>query len=308
MKKFNQILFFILGGSFLLIQTACNKVEYPNVIFTEMDTTIYPGNFAEYDFPEFEENTNTMRNVLLEDYTGHQCPNCPTAATVAHALHEENPEHIYIASIHTSAANDGLSIFQEVTAEYPTDFTNAQGVEMGGTFFQAGVGFYSNPAGTINRFRMEGEGDVFFFDADEWGPLIDSVLAAPLNVNIQAESNYFEATNGAFLHVETDFVQALEGTYNIVVYAIENKLIAPQKMPSGEKNSTYEHHDIHRGNLFEETWGRQIAAGSIEAGTKIRTDFSYRLPEGLTNTDMHFLVFVYNRDTYQIEQVIKHEF
>ena len=93
-----------------------------------------------------------------------------------------------------------------------------------------------------------------------------------------------------------------------MVYALENSFVSPQKLPDGTTDEDYVHHDIHIGNVFEETWGRGIASDITPAETKISTDFSYILPIGFTNEDMHFLVVVFNRDTYEIEQVIKHEF
>lgn len=66
-------------------------------------------------------------------------------------------------------------------------------------------------------------------------------------------------------------------------------------------------HNIHRGNLYGETWGRLVASGTTSAGTKVRNDFSYELPADLTKDEMHFLVYVFNRDTYEVMQVIKHE-
>ncbi|NOQ73798.1 MAG: Omp28-related outer membrane protein [Crocinitomix sp.] len=286
--------------------TACDKVVFPNVIITDLDTNFFPGNFIDYEYPTFEENTNTFRNAVIADYTGHQCPFCPPAATAAEALADENPDRVFVATIHGSPEPGGSGVFQAVNEDFPRDFTNPQGLEMSAEFFSLGVGFSGNPRGNVNRVPRD---DGFYFlPIAEWADKTDEVLASTLNVNIQAKSNYYPETSGVFLHVETDIINELEGNYNIVVYALENTFVSPQKMPDATTNETYVHHDIHIGNVFEEAWGRGIAADITPAGTKISTDFSYELPGGFTNEDMHFLVVVFNRDTYEIEQVIKHEF
>lgn len=293
-----------IGGLTTLV--SCNKVTFPNVIITEMDTTLFPGNFAEYEFPTFEENTNTQRNVVIADYTGHQCPFCPPAAAQAEAIEAANPGRVFVATIHASPENDGTGDFQKVTEDFPKDFTNPQGLEMAIEFFNENVGFTSNPKGTINRVPRD---DGFYFLSNgEWAAKTDEVLATELDVNLQAKSNYYPATNGVFLHVETEFINDLDGTYNIVVYVLENEVVSPQKQPDGSTVEDYVHHDIHIGNVFEETWGRAVAEGNTTAGTKVVTDFSYELPDGLTNNDVHFLALVFNRETYEIKQVIKHEF
>jgi len=66
------------------VNSSCDKVSQPTIILTTLDTTIYPGNFVEYEVPTFEPNTNTDRNILIEDYTGHRCGACPGAAIIAH--------------------------------------------------------------------------------------------------------------------------------------------------------------------------------------------------------------------------------
>lgn len=307
MKKIGVLIITIVG--LLGGLASCDKVEFPVVFESELDTTLYPGNYFDYDFPEFEENTNTLRNVVIADYTGHQCAYCPGAAAEAESIAETNPERIFIASIHGSAQIGGLGDFQKTSPEYPRDLTNPQGLEMASTFFQLGVGFGGNPRGTVSRV-VDDAGKFFLFYSN-WSDKTNEVLASDLKVNIQAKSAYFPETNGVYLHIETEFIQESTGTYNIVIYALENLFVGPQLYFDGMSTYTiedFEHHDIHRGNLFDETWGRGIASGTETVGTKIRNDFSYKLPDGLTNTDMHFLVIVYNRETYEIEQVIKHKF
>ena len=287
---------------------SCDKVAYPYIIKTNLDTTLYPGNFRDYDFPTFESNPNTLRNALIEDYTGHRCTYCPNAAIVAHDIEEANPGRAFVASIHAGSSANGVTSFQEVLLpDYPTNFMNDQGLDMGATFFQEEVGFAANPMGNINRFKMDALAtDNFFYTAGNWTRITDSVLTTTLDVNITAKSSYFEESHGMFLHTNIEFLNNLEGTYNVVVYAIENERYAPQ-LDNGEYIPAYKHHNIHIGNLYDETWGRLVSSGSTAAGTAIRNDFSYKLPETLSKENMHFLIMVINRETYEVIQVIKHE-
>jgi hypothetical protein len=305
MKKTTQ-LFSIFLLTLIIGFQSCDKVDFPVIPVPDIDTNVYPGNFFDYEFPTFGENLNTHRNALIEDYTGHQCPFCPPAAAAAEEIRDLKPEgRVFLVAVHATPSNDGRGPFQATTSFFNRDFKNPQGLEMASTFKQLDVGFASNPSGNINR--IQDETGNFFFDYGDWEGFVDVVLASPLDVNIQAKSNYFEETRGLYLHTETEFKNNLSGNYNIVVYAIEDSYVGPQKMPDGSKDTFYVHHDIHLGNLFDETWGRSVANGEIEAGSKFRTDFSYTLPEGLNKDEMHFIISVFNRDTYEIMQVIKHE-
>lgn len=285
---------------------SCDRVTRPVIIQTELDTTLYPGDFVNYVAPTFEQNTNTEKNVLLEDWTGHQCTFCPGAAAEAKILEEANPDRVFVATIHAGPAANGISSFQvwNESGKYSTNFTTVEGTTMAAAFFSQPVGFSSNPKGCVNRLE---DGGLFFLNYPDWGDKVTEGLASPLDINLQAKSNYFPSTNGVFLHTETEFINELEGEYNIVVYAIENKIIDWQKDISGDIEN-YEHHNVHIGNVFNETWGRTVGSGTIQAGTKVVTDFSYKVPEGLDNTKMHFIIYVYDKETYEVMQVIDHHF
>ena len=65
-----------------IISISCDKINNPIPIEEgAIDWTLYPGGDpATYPYPIWTSNNNTDRNVLIEDYTGHLCTNCPAAA------------------------------------------------------------------------------------------------------------------------------------------------------------------------------------------------------------------------------------
>lgn len=296
------------------VSTSCDKVENPIKPPIELDTTFYPGNWEDYVEPTFTQNTNTDRNILLEDYTGHRCPNCPAAGWEAYNIEQANPDRVFVASVH--AAPTGLSSFQTTasdcgqpsnpTNKYCTVFYCDEGVEYGQTFGGGSFGFFGNPQGNLNRINFTGT-DMFQFYT-EWQQKTSDILTAnDLKVNIQAQSNFYTETNGLYLHTEVEFLEDLSGgQYNMVTYLIENEVIDYQDSASIAV-SYYHHHDILRGCLDNLAWGRSID-GDYTTGNKVYLDYSYKLPDGEVNTDYHLLIYVYDVSTYEVLQVIKHEF
>ena len=85
---------FIFSSIIAFAIFSCDKVDnaYPAQTYTGgLDPTLYPGNITDYVVPTFSPNTNTNRNVLIEDFTGHTCIFCPDAAAEAHNLETANP-------------------------------------------------------------------------------------------------------------------------------------------------------------------------------------------------------------------------
>jgi hypothetical protein len=274
----------------------------------DLDTTLYPGNWSDYvanEWPQFTANTNTYRNVLIEDFTGHQCVYCPAAADLAHALHEANPSRVFVASIH--AGPTGMGDFQLVSPpNYPVDFTNPQALEIGSYFGTNDGGFSGNPRGTVNRFN---NGFIFQSPAQWTSMMNDQLTQNNFKVNMQSALNYYPETKGAYLHVEIEKLdQNLTNQLGIVSYLIEDSLVGDQKMSDNSHNSSYVHRDIHRGNLGGQAFGRTLTSNDVING-KYYVNYSFVVPNQLDGNfnaeNMHVLIYVYDKVTWEIYQVIK---
>ena len=288
--------------------SACNHVEKPFVPPTNLNTALYPGDWDDYvanEWPQFTPNTNTNRSVLIEDYTGHKCIYCPAAADLAHSLHLANPTRVFTTSIH--AGPTGLGDFQLIDPpNYPLDFTNPQGLEIGTYFGTNDGGFPGNPRGTINRFNT----GTIFQSPNSWTSILNTMLSENnLRINMQSHLNYYAETKGAFLHVEVEKLDpSLTNELGIVAYIIEDSLVGDQKMSDNSHNENYIHRDIHRGNLNNQAFGRILEISDLING-KYYVNYSFVVPNQLDGnynaSNMHILVYIYDRSTWEIYQVIK---
>lgn len=307
-------MFFVALGT-LLTTNSCDHVDNPYPPAVDLDTTLYPGVWSDYvatAWPDLDTLFPEMnRNAIVEDFTGHNCSNCPAAATIAHDLHDANPSRVFIASVHASPT--GTSGFQAVTSEYTVDFTNEAGKEYGITFGNAPyAGFYGNPGGTVNRTL---EGPEIFYGSGLWSTKVDEVINSTLKIAITAHVNYYEDTKGLFLHTKVENLDP--GTVNdedlgMIVYLIEDSLVAPQNV-SSTWTPDYVHRDIMRGTISGITWGRDVTDGNY-VNNSYYLDYSYAVPNQLApqgapttyNADnMHLLIYVYDKTTKEIYQVIK---
>ncbi|MFZ9586242.1 MAG: Omp28-related outer membrane protein [Crocinitomicaceae bacterium] len=308
MKKY-LVLFLTIWSLFLFF--SCDRITnpYPPQAPLDLDTTLYPGNWADYvanEWPTFTANTNINRNILIEDYTGHKCIFCPAAADLAHSLETSHDGRIFISSMHVGPL--GIGDFQTVSPpEYPVDFTNPNGIEIGTYFGIHDGGFSGNPRGTINRFT---EGGNIFQNPNAWTGIVNTMLAENvLKVNMQSALNYYPQTHGAFLHVEVEKLDpTLTNELGVVAYVLEDSLVGDQKMSDNSHNPTYIHRDIHRGNLNGQAFGRVLGPNDLQNG-KYYVNYSFVVPNQLDNSynaeNMHVLIYVYDRSTWEIYQVIR---
>ena len=122
MKK----IFYIIIA-FVLFAVSCDKVEGPYI------EKIENGN----DTSEF------VQNILIEDFTGHKCPNCPRAARTLEEIHHNFGDRIIPMALHVSTLADPSS------GAFNLDLKTDEGTEIDDFF---GVSTSPGlPNGMINR-------------------------------------------------------------------------------------------------------------------------------------------------------------
>ena len=313
---------FIFSITAAVALMACDKVNNaypPGAISSGLDWTLYPGGdsttyVSNGLWPSFTANTNTLRNVLIEDFTGHQCVNCPQQTQNMETFISGNPTRIFGLAIHAGPA--GMSGFQETTSNYPEELFCANGLELGKHFGLdiPGSSFQGNPGFNVNRVLSNGQ-----FTTLANSTMVNKAntcLSSTLQVNIQAVTNYFATTRGLFVHVEVDKIdQALTSDLAIVTCLVEDSLVAPQLVLANStwdtdgtidgRNTIYVHRDILRGMIDNRTFGKVLTAADLGTNNKYYVNYSYKLPTEYEADNMKLYIYVYDKNTQEILQVIE---
>ena len=295
------------GFILVFLILSCDKIESPlpdeygkfNWALYPQDPSGYPYNLA--DPASNWDINNNPKGILLEDYTGHKCTNCPAAAQTAKSLEDDSIKNVIVASIHASA--DGS--FQATDGFYINNFRTAAGDE----YISEMTGFLGNPMGTINRNSQGLSGSVWYL-ATEWSNGVNDEINQPLIANIQLKHNYFASTNGLFIHTETSFLGPISGDFHLIVYLVRNDVISPQKFNGGVVDTNYHHHAVLSANI-NGTWGSLINDGGLaDENTVVYNDFSYELPNPNINPtynieNLSLIAYLCDRTSYKVIQVIK---
>ena len=297
---------FFIGLLGFLSFTSCDKVEnpFPPTFTTELDYSLYPGGdsieYSATEWPVFSPNTNSLRNIMLEDFTGHTCVSCPIAADTAPKIHEDYLERVFISTIHSGPS--GAGAFQLTTASFPIDWTNPSGLAIGEYFGSIpGSAFVGNPRGSVSRILNGGQHTA---NVNDWRGLTETAMGSSLKVNSQAAVNYYPSTRGVFIHTEVENLAGLTNDLYTVVTLIEDSVIAKQKMPDNTIDESYIHRDIMRGTILSTWKGRQLTENELDNG-KYYFNYSYALPPQYDLDNVHLLIYVMDGETEEVYQVIK---
>lgn len=210
----------------------------------------------------------TRRTVLLEDYTGQACVNCPNAHKEALSLYNSSAYHdnLIVVAIHAG--------MQAVPS--PAGLKQPEGDEYADKF---GVKEYPN--GMINR-----RGGLKNYPS--WGAAVYEELQRESKLNLSVEAS---VANGK-LDVRADLLalEALEG--KLQLWITEDSIISFQTSSEGSIPQ-YVHNHVFRGAI-NGTWGEELSFVSGEQKQISHTDFEINTMWKSEN--LHIVAFMYNSD------------
>lgn len=219
------------------------------------------------------EPAEVSRAVLIEDFTGQRCPNCPTAAEEIERIIEAYGENAVI-SVGIHSGPTGLGLMTETGNEY----YDYWGVTM-------------QPSGIINRAT----GPTIY---TEWATSVYNQISKMTTVSMDISNAYDEAARRLDISVISGNAgDIISG--KLQVWLVEDGIVDVQIMPSGEINAEYVHNHVFRAAV-NGTWGEDI---SIGGGLDVTKTYTYDIPEDWKPENVSIVAFVYNGDG--VLQVVK---
>lgn len=202
------------------------------------------------------------QKVLIEDFTGFRCGNCPAAAQIATDLYDAYKGKVIVLGIHS-----GATFASPRGKLYATDFRTTVGEELFATFLGL-TG--AQPNGMINRSGSNGK----IIAPDGWAAQVAAELEKEAKASIDLTPKYDSLTQILTVDVQVKWLSAGGPDDHLALYLSEDSVIYAQKdysRPSkglSEDDSNYVHMHMLRGAIGEfGTWGEQVASKSV--GTSI---------------------------------------
>jgi thiol-disulfide isomerase/thioredoxin len=273
----------------LITIIACDKVKKPIVPKEEAVGT----NFI----TKSNASVSNFRKVLLEDYTGHQCGNCPAAAIVANDLYAQNNGSVVVLAVHAG-------FFSKTNSNYPTSYTTSVGNDWdGSTGF--GISSAGNPNGMINRKNFPGDGRIQ--KETKWATSVATALAEPFMIKLDLTTNYDPTARALNTDIKGTFKANYTNSTKLSIVFYEDSVIGPQKdySQNPDKVPNYKFEHMLRGSI-NGSWGVDFKAGPIAINDTARISYK-NFPLDAKFNDKHVAVvaFVYDAVTREVLQVEK---
>ncbi len=245
----------------------------------------YEGDYRQ----SFYQEVAVKKNILIEDFTGQRCSNCPKAAQEVENLQSTyGKDRIIAVSIHGGSLsvhekNSSIGLANDLGAEYHEHW-----------------GLQAWPKGCIDRKSG-------IVDYEKWNSFVSSRIGVMPKVELDVTS---VALSGDSLSLAIQVKGEETVTGKLQVWLTESNIVAGQIMPAdmgGGFKSDYVHNHVLRASLSD-AYGDAL---SVSEGESVTKTYGYKIPDvsQLANKtpwnvqNLSVVVFYYN-DADGVMQVI----
>ena len=219
-------------------------------------------------FVETEKGEATNKKVLLVDFTGWQCINCPNAAETAAKIISGSDERVIVVSMHPDIIS-----FTDPKAKGP-DFRSAYASEYL-TKIAGGSSSTPLPSGVIDNVMFGGS---CLQDFENWSYCANQRLMLSSDYSIELTGDTEKC------HVKVTNLNAATDNIGLMLWLLEDSIVAPQKQPDGTTLPEYTHRHVFRKSLLSED-GLYAEIGHISESVECNEEIE--LPEMIGE---HFIV------------------
>ncbi len=286
--------------------TSCDEEAPPGLNFAP-ERSVFDTTYVTNNIPVAQAT-----NVLIEDFTGVKCPNCPRAQGVAKNLMAANPGRVFVMAMHP-----GKGLLATLTSPFKTpgddhdskyDFRTEEAADLltmlGGTS--------QLPIGSINRTLFSSENAILINDP-KWSAKASEKLNTTSIVNIDTfgtKGVYYVDANTIRINVKLAYTSASTDSQFVSIAIIEDDLIDFQENGTVVEEN-YEHNHILR-RMITPTTGSQLKASIVPGRVFEKTyDYQFATNETWNRQNLKLVVFVHNgtngANKFVIQQVKEYE-
>ena len=228
--------------------------------------------------------TNVPRRLLIEDFTGQKCANCPVAAENIHQL-----QQLYGSLIVPVAIQSEFMGIME---------PEGLGNELGNRYFNAiNLTPKVKPAVQVSRFY----GDVLTSNTDV-NFYVENGIAMSTNADIRMKA-IINPDNPSKADIDVKVIcteSDVSVTGKLQVWVVEDSIIAPQDYLNGQHFDDYVHNHVLRAAANGD-WGESIGTVTIDKAK----EFHYTIDLLPKWNAAHLAIVSFIYDDEQVSQVVR---
>ena len=279
---------YIATAGLALVLSACEEVG-PAINLGNTDKSV-----SDTTYVETTVEAPTDKHVLLEEFTGVRCINCPDGHIIIQSLKSTYGEKVASAAFHTNDLgepyNGATQDLRTADGEILQDYLVYQGAK---------------PSATVDRVKFS-SGDISpMYSKGTWSKHVQTELEKEAPLNIYIAPVYDSTTRTLSFTTELHYTKAVSEQQKISIFLLETNLVQPQINASNVVDPNYIHRDVFR-KAVTNIKGDPITT-TTEAGRVVRSTYITQLETIWKAENIRLLVFVHKygttEDILQVREV-----
>ncbi len=218
----------------------------------------------------------TGKTVLIKDFTGARCVNCPAAADYVHSLqHQLDEDHVFVMSVHAGFLAQPLGMYPNFLTDEGTAWYNSNS---------------SNPLFAVDHVALT-EGNTLFVEQ------IDAPVAAALEEEQTFELVVTPHYDGASRHLDVDVraypLADMDGQFYITACLVEDHIVGWQTVPGGI-DKEYDFRNVFRGTL-NGAYGDAFEDSHVSLDETYFFNYSAEINADYNADECYLMVYVYEK-------------
>ncbi len=240
-------------------------------------------------------STNAARKVLVEEYTGVRCGNCPAGTALLQSLKEDLGDKLVVVSFH---AGFFAKPYPSSTQDFKTTETEALQSLLGEP-----LGY---PAATINRKIFDNDASRII-NASDWAIRIQQELEIPSPFMLENNLQVNLQTNQLNIQITATLLQDLSQDAFLSVFVLEDNIVNAQATPDMIKDDYLHRHILRK--IITPLNGQPVNLNS--SGTSRSFTFTTQLDPLWKSEDLSIISFIHENgerlEVFQVEEKLLSE-
>lgn len=226
------------------------------------------------------------RCVLLEDYTGVRCVNCPNAAEIAKNLQAAYGKKLVVIGMYPKGG-DGLTLPYPGSPDLRTDEA---------TTYASFYKIEAYPKGMVNRKSV--------LEKEEWTGAVSDVFNDSVNDYVNLEVSAQLTGTKIQVNINGNFKKTYpqSGNIHVIAMVLEDNITAAQLKGSAVVKD-YIHNHVLRAVISDDVWGDKVLDEMPMQDKSFAKTYTYEIKAGDWKTgDLSVVAVVVNAQTKEVLQ------
>lgn len=276
LNKLNSVLqISVIGGILLSVTLYSCKEVGPEINLKNNQNVVSDTTYIET--PETPET----KNVMVEEFTGVRCPNCPQGHQIIASIKSANPDRVVSVSfhpvnslgIHYSFSKD---TFENQNAQSLYDFMQPLGFE---------------PVAAVDRIPSTSS---VLWDKNVWSSKVTAQLAQTTPVNIKLDKSYNTTTRELTITTELHYTSTVTPKNKLTVVLSESDIESAQ-LNGSVIDTFYVHKDVER--TFVTAIQGDLIDAPLDAGRVVVKVYKTTLAAKWKPENMHIVAYVHEYES-----------